>query len=276
MGVRTVSTLEQPRTRRRPALRELLHHAEKMAEIAVALHEDHRTPAAPPVGPPESPELVVAKLIHQAGHRAVSVRTSCPGWPASGESELFHHLQTELLERGAAMRLLVGTGAGADVAGLRGLADSGAQVRMSSGELPVMTIVDGRTCLLGSAGEHGRVQLRVVHEPAAVRALQALHDTTWTHGFGIEALRHVDIDWDDESVTRQVLRLMGAGYTDETAARKLNLSVRTYRRHIAHLMARLRAKSRFQAGVLVSALGLIEPENLGAGAAGPRAVPPGR
>ncbi|EQD82398.1 hypothetical protein N599_30905, partial [Saccharopolyspora erythraea D] len=136
-----MSTLEQPRTRRRPALRELLHHAEKMAEIAVALHEDHRTPAAPPVGPPESPELVVAKLIHQAGHRAVAVRTSCPGWPASGESELFHHLQTELLERGAAMRLLVGTGAGADVAGLRGLADSGAQVRMSSGELPVMTIV---------------------------------------------------------------------------------------------------------------------------------------
>ncbi|QUH02508.1 helix-turn-helix transcriptional regulator [Saccharopolyspora erythraea] len=271
-----MSTLEQPRTRRRPTLGELLHHAEKMAEIAVALHEDHRTPAAARVGPPESPELVVAKLIHQAGHRAVSVRTSCPGWPASGESQLFHHLQTELLERGAAMRLLVGTGAGTDVAGLRGLAGSGARVRMSSGELPVMTIVDGRTCLLGSAGEHGRVQLAVVHDPAVVRALQVLHDTTWTHAFGIDALRDMDIDWDDESVTRQVLRLLGAGYTDETAARKLNLSVRTYRRHIAHLMARLKAKSRFQAGVLAAALGLIEPEQFGSSTPGPGAAPPGR
>ena len=43
---------------------------------------------------------------------------------------------------------------------------------------------------------------------------------------------------------------------DETAARRLTLSLRTYRRRVAELMRTLDADSRFQAGVRAGELGL--------------------
>jgi DNA-binding NarL/FixJ family response regulator len=47
-----------------------------------------------------------------------------------------------------------------------------------------------------------------------------------------------------------------AALTDETAARRLGTSLRTYRRRVAELMAALEAGSRFQAGVRAGELGL--------------------
>jgi DNA-binding NarL/FixJ family response regulator len=51
---------------------------------------------------------------------------------------------------------------------------------------------------------------------------------------------------------------MAKGYTDEVLARKLGMSVRTCRRHIASLMRRLDAVSRFQAGVRAGRRQLVE------------------
>jgi DNA-binding NarL/FixJ family response regulator len=48
---------------------------------------------------------------------------------------------------------------------------------------------------------------------------------------------------------RQLLRLLTAGYTDESAAVRLGISVRTVRRTVSGIMDRLGARSRFQAGV---------------------------
>jgi DNA-binding NarL/FixJ family response regulator len=50
--------------------------------------------------------------------------------------------------------------------------------------------------------------------------------------------------------------MLGAGLKDETAARELGLSLRTYRRRVADLMAALGADSRFQAGLRARELGL--------------------
>jgi DNA-binding NarL/FixJ family response regulator len=51
---------------------------------------------------------------------------------------------------------------------------------------------------------------------------------------------------------------MAQGFTDEAVARKLGMSVRTCRRHIAALMGSLDAVSRFQAGVRAANTTLIE------------------
>jgi DNA-binding NarL/FixJ family response regulator len=59
---------------------------------------------------------------------------------------------------------------------------------------------------------------------------------------------------DEQGLT--ILRLLSAGQKDETAARSMGLSVRTYRRRVAELMTLLGADSRFQAGVRARALGL--------------------
>jgi DNA-binding NarL/FixJ family response regulator len=53
-----------------------------------------------------------------------------------------------------------------------------------------------------------------------------------------------------------ILRLLSAGQKDEAAARSMGVSVRTYRRRVAELMALLGAESRFQAGERARALGL--------------------
>ncbi|MFD0383713.1 helix-turn-helix transcriptional regulator [Streptomyces stramineus] len=55
----------------------------------------------------------------------------------------------------------------------------------------------------------------------------------------------------------EILRLLGEGYTDEAAARELDISVRTYRRRVADIMRLLGARSRFQAGVHASGIGLL-------------------
>jgi DNA-binding CsgD family transcriptional regulator len=48
---------------------------------------------------------------------------------------------------------------------------------------------------------------------------------------------------------RELLSLLSSGSTDESAAARLGVSVRTVRRAVADLMNRLGARSRFQAGV---------------------------
>ncbi|GAB3460436.1 helix-turn-helix transcriptional regulator [Actinophytocola sediminis] len=48
---------------------------------------------------------------------------------------------------------------------------------------------------------------------------------------------------------RELLSLLSAGSTDESAAVRLGVSVRTVRRMVADIMNRLGARSRFQAGV---------------------------
>ncbi|MYV72152.1 hypothetical protein GT043_40825 [Streptomyces sp. SID2131] len=45
-----------------------------------------------------------------------------------------------------------------------------------------------------------------------------------------------------------MLRLLAQGYTDEAAARRLGISLRSERRLISELMEKLGAQSRFQLG----------------------------
>jgi DNA-binding NarL/FixJ family response regulator len=56
---------------------------------------------------------------------------------------------------------------------------------------------------------------------------------------------------------RQLLRLLLDGHTDESAARRLGVSLRTVRRIMAGLTRRLGARSRFQAGAFAQARGWL-------------------
>jgi hypothetical protein len=60
-----------------------------------------------------------------------------------------------------------------------------------------------------------------------------------------------------EEPARSVLASLSAGEKDEVAARKLGISVRTYRRHVAGIMRDIDANSRFQAGARAARLGII-------------------
>jgi len=84
------------------------------------------------------------------------------------------------------------------------------------------------------------------------------------------ALRAFGVSWQtsilllDESgqpaltpMERGVLAALARGAKDESGARELGVSPRTYRRYVTDLCARLGASSRFQAGVLAAQNGLI-------------------
>lgn len=60
----------------------------------------------------------------------------------------------------------------------------------------------------------------------------------------------------DMELTAEVLGRLCAGMKDETSARQMNVSVRTYRRHVAAIMKALGVKSRFEAGLRVGELGM--------------------
>jgi DNA-binding NarL/FixJ family response regulator len=95
----------------------------------------------------------------------------------------------------------------------------------------------------------------VTTAPALVGAVYALFEAAWETATDLKAfLRGEQPHLDAES--RRVLRALGSGATDETAARELGMSLRTYRRRVAELLDALDAGSRFQAGVRAGELGL--------------------
>lgn len=168
------------------------------------------------------------------------------------------------LRRGAPhrRRKLYGPAALADErsrAHLRALADDGAQVRISEAALPHETIVIDRryAILAGPAAPEGR-EYTVTAAPTLVGGIHTLFEAAWESAtdFGtfLSALhdRRPQLDAD----SRTVLRALASGATDEAASRELGMSLRTYRRRVAELLAALDAGSRFQAGLRAGELGL--------------------
>jgi DNA-binding CsgD family transcriptional regulator len=115
--------------------------------------------------------------------------------------------------------------------------------------LPMLLIVVDRECALvpldPTDNRRGALALTGA---GVVAAVYALFEQLWRTGIpwgqrgghdqeGLSAVEH------------ELLWLLAQGWTDEVAARKLGLSLRTVRRMASELMARLNAHSRFEAGV---------------------------
>ncbi|MEV4702027.1 LuxR C-terminal-related transcriptional regulator [Actinoplanes sp. NPDC049316] len=136
------------------------------------------------------------------------------------------------------------------------LIDAGAEVRTAPYLPPRMTIYDRTTAILDLDPEAPGDGALVLTGAAPVAALHALFENVWRQATPLGG----DEPAPDEELTRQervVTELLAAGYTDEVVARKLGVSVRTARRIVAFLMKRLRASSRFQAGVRAAERGWL-------------------
>ncbi|MGW5663806.1 LuxR C-terminal-related transcriptional regulator [Streptomyces sp. NPDC003758] len=171
-------------------------------------------------------------------------------------------LEQGVVGRRLRARYLCVTGLAGDrdaLAHARWLRGSGAEVRAVP-ELPLrMALFDGRTAVLLRDPDQLDEGILVLDGGPAVTALNALFELQWQRS---EPLDPEPEPADDERPTgheRAVLELLAAGHTDEVVARKLGISVRTGRRVTAHLLERLQARSRFQAGVLAAARGWLTP-----------------
>ncbi len=96
-----------------------------------------------------------------------------------------------------------------------------------------------------------------VTEPGLVRALQELFEQAWATAVPLGAARTDDPGTGLTDTERELLRLLGTGLTDDAAGQRLGLSTRTVRRHMASVMERLGATSRFEAGIKAAQRGWL-------------------
>jgi len=132
----------------------------------------------------------------------------------------------------------------------------GMQLRISSVPLPHETIIlDRRVAILaGQSSPLGR-EYTVTSSPTLLGGVHSLFIAAWEAATDLDAYLRGEVP-ELSPEGREILRALGAGLTDEAAARHLGTSLRTYRRRVAELMAALDAGSRFQAGMRAGQLGL--------------------
>jgi hypothetical protein len=130
----------------------------------------------------------------------------------------------------------------------------GAQVRICDAGLPHETIIiDRRVMILAGPGVPGDREFTVTTSRALIDPVNALFDATWEAAVPLADRQELPLIGPDG---RAILRALGAGLTDEVAARRMGISLRTYRRRVAELMRTLDSDSRFQAGLRAGELGL--------------------
>ena len=138
---------------------------------------------------------------------------------------------------------------------VRQLEALGARIRITTAPLHETILIDRRVVIMAGDPEERPRRYRVVSAPEVVQSVAALFDSAWrtatdraVYEASLSGLR---------SLAPSLLDALASGSKDEAAARALGMSLRTYRRRVAELMAAVGATSRFQAGLRARELGLV-------------------
>jgi DNA-binding CsgD family transcriptional regulator len=205
-------------------------------------------------------------LVGRAEREVLTLHTR-RGWSAALSTDVMP-AELRALRRGVVMRSVLPRAMRLDERGvgyMRTVAAHGLAARVLDNPRLEATTVDGRAALIrpgrGAGRAAGAGQTLLVRTPELTAVLSTLFEQVWeiAEPLGGESAGTVAPETaDDPSDTeRLLLRLLSLGVKDEAAARHLGVSVRTVRRMIADLMARLDARSRFQAGTLAARRGWL-------------------
>ncbi len=144
---------------------------------------------------------------------------------------------------------------------LHELARAGAAVRLAPTLPGRGLVIDRRTALLRIPADAGDSSgLTIVRERSVVSWLVGAFEQAWAEAapladaVGMVATPH-EVDPEVDATRLAIVNLLADGEKDEAIARRLSISVRTCRRHIADYMAQVGATSRFQAGVIAARAG---------------------
>ncbi|MCX5209983.1 LuxR C-terminal-related transcriptional regulator [Kitasatospora sp. NBC_00240] len=200
------------------------------------------------------------RLVQLASDAAVEVLSLAPGGPQPPQvMEASRALDLETLERGVRMRTVYQDSVRNDPATVqyaRWLHGLGGAVRTLP-TLPLrMILVDNATAIVPIDPEDPRKGAVLLHSPGVIAALRALFEQLWDQARPLGE----PVQRGPHGLTaqeRELLRLLAEGLTDERAGQRLGVSLRTIRRMMADLMVRMDARSRFQAGIQVAALGWL-------------------
>ncbi|WP_424888034.1 hypothetical protein [Streptomyces sp. XH2] len=207
------------------------------------------------------PDAVRSALERLSAAARTEVAAAHPDVPAPAALEEGLQRTTEVIGRGVLARTLYPHSVLTHAHVRRHLSRMvalGAQVRTTAHVPDRVLFFDAGTAVLadhGSSSGDGKGAL-AVRDPSLVRFLYRSWESAW------ESARPFTGTPGDggakDELRRSVLELLESGMKDGMAARRLAMSVTTYRRHVTELLAELGAQSRFQAGSYARRAGLLD------------------
>jgi sugar-specific transcriptional regulator TrmB/DNA-binding CsgD family transcriptional regulator len=184
-----------------------------------------------------------------------AARNSCqsivPTVMSPGALRAARQLDLDLLARGVGVRNLCHEGVRTNPAALafaRQMAEAGARIRTAPALPMRLLVIDGTTAVVPIDPDGSGRGAALITTPGVLRAFADLFERLWHDGTPLEDTR-IDQATGLTTSETELLRLLADGLTDEAAAKRLNVSVRTVKRRMEDLTRRLDAGSRFQAGL---------------------------
>jgi DNA-binding CsgD family transcriptional regulator len=140
------------------------------------------------------------------------------------------------------------------------LRDAGAHLRVASTVPGPALVIDRERALLPvpMPDASALVGLVIVQDFAVLAWVMSCFEQLWLDAAPITDLLGPHGSGDADHTRVAILRLLAEGEKDEAISRRLSVSVRTCRRHIAEYMAQVGASSRFQAGVIAARSGHLD------------------
>ncbi|MFJ1594275.1 LuxR C-terminal-related transcriptional regulator [Kitasatospora albolonga] len=131
------------------------------------------------------------------------------------------------------------------------------QVRTTELTVERLIIIDRAVAFIPASADR-RTALRIRH-PALVSYLIQVYEVLWAQAVPLaENHQAAALDTPVTAVQLSIARLLTEGHVDDVVARKLGISVRTCRSHIAKLMQTLGATSRTHLGALLVESGIVD------------------
>ncbi|MET7639121.1 helix-turn-helix transcriptional regulator [Streptomyces sp. NPDC005438] len=202
----------------------------------------------------------IADLAHFSQDEIVALDPHADLQPA--QLDQARPLEPRALRRGVRVRCVVGARVWEDPASveyLRELVDQGARVRVAHDVRERLLVFDSRTIMLSRDSARPRQGVLLSQESGLVSQSLALFERVWTQAremFGSSS-GEGNGECPLPPVKLRVLRAMCSGDKDEVSARRVGVSLRTYRRYVASVMRLLGAGSRAHAALLARDRGWV-------------------
>ncbi|MEU9014116.1 LuxR C-terminal-related transcriptional regulator [Streptomyces sp. NPDC048479] len=133
---------------------------------------------------------------------------------------------------------------------------AGGEVRTLGDSFEQMIIFDRELAFIPA--DSNRDVAVAIRQPGVVDFLLGVFGRAWVNARPFESQnRAADVSELVSSVRMSIIQLLAEGETDEAIARRIGLSVRTCRTHVAKIYQELGARSRCQLGVLIAQSGLL-------------------
>ncbi|WP_328377983.1 LuxR C-terminal-related transcriptional regulator [Streptomyces sp. NBC_00440] len=245
-------------------------HTRRSREVRIAETLERFIALDTPRPPEDSPGIVVLEgfpRINTAIDRATNeCRTEmmCVQPGPRSEYALSTALPRDLAlrERGAHMRTLYQRSS-LHSPGLRDyLKQMGDSIEIRSlDDIPERLIIVDRSVAFIPASADRTTALELRH-PALVEYLATVFERFWRQGIPLhEPAPPVPAEAGISERQYAVARLLSEGHPDEAVAKRLGISVRTCRTHIAHLSTVLGTTNRVQLGVRIAQSGMLDSHN---------------